>query len=190
MNMIKDNFYEEIKQQGLSIDKDVFDYGITILMQYFLCLVFSFMISYYLKCVFEMMITILTWAGVRRYIGGFHFKNNTVCLICTTLIIVCISKVSQLLVLDLTSDMIFSIVSLMIINNVGCVDSKNKPLSIEEKMFYKKRGIKRVLVFMIFELGFRLIRFNKISNTILLVLQFNSINLLGSKLAKKEKRVI
>lgn len=132
MNAIKENLYKEIKQQELSIDRDVFDYGIAILMQYFLCLVFSFAVGYQLDCVLEMVITIIIWTGVRRYIGGFHFENSWICLFFSVLINACISKLSQFLSMSLLLDVLLSLISLIIIISLGCVDHKNKPLSIAQ----------------------------------------------------------
>ncbi|MDO4467992.1 MAG: accessory gene regulator B family protein [Bacillota bacterium] len=190
MNQIKKKLYEEIKKQGLSIDLDVFDYGVAILKQYFICLFFSFVIGSYFKCIFEMILTIVFWSGIRRYIGGFHFENSTLCLFFTVLIIICISKISRFLSVILVFDFIFSVLALIIIMKFGCIDHKNKPLSVEEKIYYKGRAIKRVYVYIILELVFRLISFNSISNIILLVLQLSSINLLISTLVNKEKIIL
>ena len=78
--------YNILKKNDIKIDEDLFYYGWANFTHYFVYLIFTFILAFYCNCFKQTIIFLLLYIPLRRYIGGFHFSSNIICIFFSTLI--------------------------------------------------------------------------------------------------------
>jgi accessory gene regulator B len=129
----------------------------------------------------EVLITILLLLPLRSYAGGIHLKKDSLCLICSVAIIQLIVLINRLHPFNLVVSMFLSLVSCLLMDLIGPVDNKNKPLDNFEKGVFKNRLQKVLLVQLI--LFFTMILLNQKELVTLITLSF-CVNLFSMLLGK------
>ena len=80
---MKELLYSEFQKNNIDIEQDVFNYGISVLKEQFICIFISLIISYVLKTVREFFLFLLLFIPIRVNLGGYHCKTKINCYICS-----------------------------------------------------------------------------------------------------------
>ena len=80
---MKEWLYSEFQKNNIDIEQDVFNYGISVLKEQFICIFISLIISYVLKTVREFFVFLLLFIPIRVNLGGYHCKTEINCYICS-----------------------------------------------------------------------------------------------------------
>lgn len=68
-------------------DKDIYTYGLKVATLYFLSIITALLISSIISNLYLCLITIILFVPIRRFLGGFHFRNPYMCFICSEIYI-------------------------------------------------------------------------------------------------------
>lgn len=80
---MKELLYSEFQKNNIDIEQDVFNYGISVLKEQFICIFISLIISYVLKTVREFFLFLFLFIPIRVNLGGYHCKTKINCYICS-----------------------------------------------------------------------------------------------------------
>lgn len=73
-----------IKKQIINVkDKELYEYGLKVGAIYFFGISFALLFSALLNGFFVCLFMILLFIPIRRFLGGFHFRNAYICFICS-----------------------------------------------------------------------------------------------------------
>jgi accessory gene regulator protein AgrB len=162
-------------------DQDIYLFGFNLFLKYLVSTVFAILLGVMNHSLKEVLITILLLLPLRSYAGGIHLKKDSLCLICSVAIIQLIVLINRLHPFNLVVSMFLSLVSCLLMDLIGPVDNKNKPLDNFEKGVFKNRLQKVLLVQLI--LFFTMILLNQKELVTLITLCF-CVNLFSMLLGK------
>lgn len=146
----KYKIYNYIKANKISLDEDVFIYGFQILVDYLVFILIIMIVSIYLNIVKEVIVFILAFIPLRRYLGGFHFSKNYLCKLFSILFTVLFSLISKSeIVKSFFIICIIFIISIIVTYTIGVRDHKNKRLADYEKNIYRKKSLCTELLYFI-----------------------------------------
>lgn len=140
--------YKSFSKNNISLEKDVFEYGIKILERYIKFIVFTLASSLILGLVFEWFVFLMLFLLLRRYIGGLHLYNSQMCLIASSLITIFLSFMSKSINI---SDLLFILIwliSIILIKLFAPIDHSNKRIIKIEKRLYKNKALKISFVYL------------------------------------------
>jgi accessory gene regulator protein AgrB len=171
-------------------DQDIYLFGFNLFLKYLVSTVFAILLGVMNHSLKEVLITILLLLPLRSYAGGIHLKKDSLCLICSVAIIQLIVLINRLHPFNLVVSMFLSLVSCLLMDLIGPVDNKNKPLDNFEKGVFKNRLQKVLLVQLI--LFFTMILLNQKELVTLITLSF-CVNLfsmlLGTYFRNRESKL-
>ena len=185
MKEFKKKIFTFILNQNVKIDDDVFSYGFDIVMSYFLYLSFLIPLAMYFKIEFEVFEFLLIFIPMRKYLGGFHFENNILCLVfslITTLIIPLIAR--ELGVISLKFQILLMIVYIFLINIFGVADCKKKKLNNSDKRHYLHNANILLMIYSLILVIFHDIIPSNYTNIILITVFIVNINLMFAKIKR------
>ena len=116
--------YNILKKNDIKIDEDLFYYGWANFTHYFVYLIF-----------------LLLYIPLRRYIGGFHFSSNIICIFFSTLISIIPPLLSKQFFVSFRLVILTSLILLIETFLIAPVDHKNKRLTNNQINLYKKKSI-------------------------------------------------
>lgn len=177
--------YKEFSENNVSLDKDVFEYGTKILNRYLKFLSLTLVFSIILCSVFELILFLMFFMPIRRYIGGLHLNDSKMCLIASFSISLLVSCIAQNINV---SDIVFSILFIcltLLIYYFAPVDHPNKKISNIETKIYKFTALKISFIYLLVYFLFAYLRFKSICNVIFLVVSL-CIFLLAIPILKKK----
>lgn len=179
MNTITDYLIQEkiISEE----EKNIYLYGLTLFFKYIVSMVLIILLGVMTRSLREVLIVIVLCLPLRSYGGGIHLKKESLCLICSVVIIQVIVMINRLFSFNIAISIILSLVSCLLIYLIGPVDNKNKPLdNIENKIF--KSRLNKVL-FIQLSFLFLMILLDKTDVARLIALSF-CVNVLSMILGK------
>ena len=133
--------YNILKKNDIKIDEDLFYYGWANFTHYFVYLIFTFILAFYCNCFKQTIIFLLLYIPLRRYIGGFHFSSNIICIFFSTLISIIPPLLSKQLFVSFRLVILTSLILLIETFLIAPVDHKNKRLTNNQINLYKKKSI-------------------------------------------------
>lgn len=171
------DFYKIFKQRNITIDKDVFDYGYTILKNYFIIFIISMFFSLIFQTLIETLFFFFSFVWLRRYLGDFHFNNSFCCNFFSLLLIILVPiSIKYFLTIDWISLIIICALSLTLFLIIGPLDHPNKKITKNEKTVFKKKGFIIEIFFLIILLICKFFNFNIIVNSICMSFICSSIS--------------
>lgn len=147
----------------------------------------------------EVVVFMVVFINLRSRFGGFHFKNETICIVISILIPIVCSTIAVKYNFYLKILVIVYFIAFMLAISIGTIDNENKRLKYEKKKKFKKDGIKKLTIFFIInliiyqfykELG-QMVNYNilQISNVIILSVIVSLGNpIIAKKLDKQQER--
>lgn len=140
--IMKNKIYQLFQDNNIEIERDVFDYGFYIFMNYFLFTIVMIPVSLYLNILPEMIVFLITFIPLRRYLGGFHFNKAYLCFVFSLLFPVVFSLLSKYNLFNNLFIVIITITLILIYTYKNDVmDHPNKPISNSEKAIYKQKTL-------------------------------------------------
>ena len=130
-------------------DQDIYSYGMFMFLSFAIFGVIAFVFGIIFDCVIESFFFYIFFQLLRKYCGGYHADTSGRCEFMTTIIIIiCIASIKA--VEYLKSENILFLISLLffaIVYILSPIDTKENPLSKEEKKEFQK--ISRIIIWVI-----------------------------------------
>lgn len=138
LRKLQNNLWVLMQKNHISLDKDIYDYGFTTLYNYSIFMLIIIPISICFHVLFETIIFIITFLPIRRFLGGFHFNKNYLCLFFSVIIPITFGKIAQYYIIR-NIFLIIAICTLIILITFKSEvkDHPNKRISVEEKISIK-----------------------------------------------------
>lgn len=133
--------YSILKSNNINIDEDLFYYGWANFIHYFVYLFFTFILAFYCNCFKQTIIFLVLYIPLRRYIGGFHFSSNIICIFFSILVSIIPPLLSKHLFINFKLVILTSLILLIETFLIAPVDHKNKRLTNNQINLYKKKSI-------------------------------------------------
>lgn len=132
-------------------DKELYDYGIFIMMSYKIFFIISFLFGVVLKIPFSSVLFYVAFCLIRNFTGGIHAKSEIKCNILTTIsILISIIFIKSLVKYEsiyvAVAMLIMSSVSLCVIKPVA---SSSKKISPKEQLNFHKKAIMIILLILL-----------------------------------------
>lgn len=129
-------------------DIDVYHYGLELLLATVIKVVGIMTIAYFTGLVMEVIIFTLFFSSLRVQAGGYHAKTIIGCFVC--MVIFTFTSIVLVRIIPLGNLQQFMLLSLICVNvlvfKYSPMESKNKPLTDEEEIIYRRRSLGTVLV--------------------------------------------
>lgn len=149
------------KQVVKKEDEEVYAYGMELLYSSILNIVLAVIIAVATNTVFPTSAFLITFIILRQYIGGYHAKTHLGCMSILAVVIGCFAIMTRYIPeeLEIWISALSTLMSIILISKFAPVEHPNKPLSDNEKVRLRKRGI--ISAFIVFVLIFAMIIFTK-----------------------------
>ena len=171
--MNRESFYKFLIDNGATIEKDVFDYGFSIFMTYLKYLIVLIPLSFLLHFQKQLIVFLILFIPLRRYIGGYHMKTMAACFIGSVILALSICIISLYMgKINLLFHALVFVICFIFTLKYGVIDHKNKKISEKEKKEYQKRAVMIETFYFILILFFNFTNYYYISNIIMLILFF------------------
>lgn len=139
----------ERSQADYSIIKYGFQVGLEVLLCLISCILISALIGMPLECVFVLTIFFL----LRSYCGGIHLDSFFACFLTSNIVVVSILILEKYSRIPLLASLILIVVSSTYIFFSEPVETKNKKLDLQEKLYFKKKMRNRVTVIFLYSIA-------------------------------------
>lgn len=140
--MIKDKLHELLKSSSIYLDNDIFDYGYKIFITYLKYLICILPLSILFDILIEVSIFIILFIPIRRFIGGFHFKNLNHCFFGSVLMAVTLPYIALHIQIPFAFTAVIIFITLISTSYIGVVDNINKRLNKKEIKIHTKKTLK------------------------------------------------
>ena len=174
-----------LKQSSIIQEDDVelYAYGFYILISKLLFLIIALILGVILNIVFESLVFYVSFSIIRAYAGGVHANKEWKCFLYTSVsIIMCALGIKILINIEPTKIFVsMLIISSIIIFVFSPLDTKEKPLSAEEKEKYGIITLVVLLIYMFAILVFMVIGIRQISYSIMTAITLEAILLITGK---------
>lgn len=176
---MKNRIYNIFKKSGVEIDKDVYTYGFNILLNYSIFLIVTIPLSILLNVFWEVVIFIISYIPLRRYVGGFHFDKTYLCLFFSIFLPILFSVLSNYIKIP---NILFLICTYFIViwvtYRIGVIDHPNKRISVKEKITYKRKALNIEIIYLCLEIICYYNHLMKITNMVLITTLFSIFGIL------------
>lgn len=139
--MIKLKLYKLLKENKIYIAEDLFFYGWSHLKYYTIYFIITFPIVYYYNTFFITIFFIAFYIPLRRYLGGFHFNNNIICLLTSSFVTIICPLIGYNYNIHFFTIVIIFIFLVISTYFIAPIDHPNKKLTFFEKNIYKKKAL-------------------------------------------------
>ncbi len=173
---MKEKLWNLFQSQNIGLEKDVFNYGYDILMQYVSIGVVLLFVGVIFHCIDSLILVILLYLPFRKYIGGFHFENKTLCCLFSILFATYVSVLSQSVVLPFWIGFVLVFMLSFWNETFGCIDHPNKRISSSEKEFFREKMRKVLFLYFYLLIGVEQLSWNIVKNAMVLVMLFSLFN--------------
>lgn len=179
---MKNKIYQYMIDKNISIDKDIYEYGFSILKRYSLFLSFVFFLSLSFNVEIETIFFIFSYIPLRKHLGGFHFSKSTICLLFSVIITLIVSIISTEIQFNNITVLILCLIMFILTFLVVPIDHPNKRLSLKEKTFYKRKSLKLEIFYFLTIIFLQYFKLNNLINTIIFSFIISIISLCSAKL--------
>lgn len=142
--LAKSTAYFFVKKQVVKKeDEEVYAYGMELLYSSILNIVLAVMIAIATNTVFSTAAFLITFIIIRQYIGGYHAKTHFGCMLILAVVLGGFSVLTECIPkqFEIWISVISIIMSIILIFRFAPVEHPNKPLSVNEKVRLRKRGL-------------------------------------------------
>ena len=183
---MKEKLYQSLKKNKINIDKDVFDYGWNVMVQYLIYFIILLPFVIYKSMYIELIVFLLIFTPLRRYLGGYHFNKKSLCTFFSVIITVIILYASKTWYHgEIKIYSMFFIIYFLIVFIIGPVDHKNKRITVKEYNRFKLYAIILLILFSMIFCVMYLNSFYVCSNLIFLTITFSILNLVIGKIFQR-----
>lgn len=183
---MKDKIYQLFIKNHISIDHDVFTYGLNVFKHYFVFLIFLIPLGIYFKILIKIILFLILYIPLRRFIGGFHFNNDYLCTFFSVICSFLIPYFSDQLIISNNFFIILSYTIMLLVTiKIGTVDHYNKKLSSKEKMIFKRKAILIEIIYCVLNEICLLLNIYYLANLILFTTTFSVFGILVAFLNNK-----
>lgn len=119
----------------------IIHYGWSIFVHYLFYLIITLSIAVYYHCVFQTIIFLFLYIPLRKYIGGFHFSNNVVCILISTTVSIIPVLLSRYYNINIWIIILTSIILIIETILIAPIDHPNKQLNDKQLKLYKKTSL-------------------------------------------------
>ncbi len=139
LKQLQDYIIDQMIRNNSYADDEIaiYRYGLKTLIELLINVFSTLLVMYITGKTIEVLIFMVCFVALRSYTGGFHFNSGVMCYIVSTLIVYGSTFVNNLH-LGSVVGWIILIASVLIIVALSPVDSMNKPLCRDEKVFFRK----------------------------------------------------
>ena len=132
-------------------DINIYRYGYTLVCEVIINIIIAIIIGSISRDLFTVLVFLVIYIPLRSFCGGWHADKIWKCTIFSNLILLVMVMVDEYCVSVFTTWMLVSIfvMCIMLIYWLAPIDTKSKPISVEEKKIYKKK-INIILVIHVF----------------------------------------
>jgi accessory gene regulator B len=121
-------------------DKDIYVYGLEILLMNLFNLVTTTIIGTVLGQLPECLLFLILFIPLRSYAGGYHAKNPLWCHLLSSVVLILVLQLSQRAPAMAYTHLPLLLASSAVIVFLALVENLNKPIDSEEKRVYGKRA--------------------------------------------------
>lgn len=164
-------------------DLDLFQFGLKKFLNYLTMVISIIMCSVLLQNVELSIIFALSFFYMREYCGGLHLKTKLGCF-CFSLIFLLffpyLIKIFSINIIALNTIYILSILGSL---QVAPVDHRNKKIRVEQKIYFRKKLLKRITVLVLVTISaFVFVDNPKIANTLEVSVIMNFISMVTASI--------
>lgn len=143
-------------------EKDLYLYGLFILLSHIMYLFFVSVAGVALNCFFESLVFYISFQFIRRYAGGYHASTETRCEVLSTLSIVsCIVLIKLSKTYNMQTVLfIISMISTVCIFLLCPLDNEEKRLTEKERKYFRRISLIILLIIAVTVIVSYLFRFN------------------------------
>lgn len=135
-----------VKHNIIKNEIEIYEYGFELMVSTWIGTIIVFIIGMCTNHLLDAIIYECVFRITRIYTGGYHCKTYLRCILTYVLFfIIFLLVIHYLNYFTLLGIIVISIINLLITKLFCPVDNKNKRLSSEEKVLFKKKCFKRVL---------------------------------------------
>lgn len=183
---MKNKIFQVFTDNNISIDYDVFTYGFNVFKHYFIFFIFLIPLGIYFNLLIKMILFIILYIPLRRFIGGFHFSKNYLCTLFSVLSSFMIPYFCDKLIISNSKFIILSYFIMFLLTiKIGTMDHHNKKLTAKEKITFKKKAILIEIMYCFLNIICLLLSEYYFSNLILLTSAFSVFGILIAFLSDK-----
>lgn len=137
---------------NIKYDYELIKYALRVVFRYITFFVLIFPISIYLGIIDSFFIFFICFYFLRIHFGGFHFENNSKCLVFSIAIMSFFPYINKYIYLSKSQLLIITLFLIGCFKIIGPIDNKKKRISLNEKNHHKKMGM-IILFFYFFIIG-------------------------------------
>ena len=138
---MKKIIFNSLRKNKINIDEDLIYYGWSVSVNYLLYVIMTLAVSLYFHCFYNTIVFLVLYIPIRRYIGGFHFSNNTLCIFVSTIVSVIPAILSKYYVINTLVNILFNIILIAETVLIAPIDHPNKRLNDIQFKLYKKKAL-------------------------------------------------
>lgn len=157
-----------IKKNNIESESyEVYHYGMLTGLEMTLCMAICSIIAIHLKSFLEFIVLLVVFFSLRAYVGGVHFKNYFACLICSCSVITFLLTIARFWILDMRVTLIVTMVTIVLINWLAPVATKERVYDTDEAVFFNKQRKRVLLGIVILDIIFIIFEYNAFCSLIM-----------------------
>lgn len=146
MQMIK-RIENLMRKNNIEIqDEELFEYGCSLLLNYTITILVILGIGLYLNITLDILVFCLVFLVLRSSTGGYHTESKYSCFFLSIAVTILVPLLLKCEIIPLYLLMLINVMMFCIILMHLPIENKNKPLSINEKDYYRKRAISLYII--------------------------------------------
>lgn len=127
-------------------EKEIYRFGISQLLFFLMGIMASFVLGILCGMLWQSLLFSAAYIPLRRYAGGFHAKTPGRCYFLSCLLIVCVLMLLKHVAFSVTAVLILTVAASAVVFMKSPVASENKPLLDKEKVWYREKARKILLL--------------------------------------------
>ena len=149
ISKISNQITQSLLKKNLILDeeKELYNYGLFMLISYIVFLLISILFGVIFNITFESMLFYISFCLVRNFAGGIHANTEIKCDVFTTISIFMSVMLIKFLIdyKFLIIALVIQIISFVCLCSIKPVDTYQKQISQEEKLFFHRKVITIVM---------------------------------------------
>jgi len=182
---MKNKLVKLLLDYGFEVDFDLFSYGFDALCIYVLYLLIIIPVSVYQGYALELICFLFFFIPIRRYLGGFHFESEKICLITSVLMTIVALEIQKNFSLPYDVFLYTYIVSFISLKYLGIGQSTKKIMSRDQLDKYINKTFIIYCVDMVLGFIFIIFKLNQYFTLLTCVLFLTTVSNIVSFLVKK-----
>ena len=183
---MKNKIYTYLISNNVQIDQDVFDYGFSYFKKYIFYVFITIPFIIYFKLYLNVILFLVLFIPLRKYLGGYHFNNDVICILFSSFVSIAISYYSNICNISYLYYIFSTIAILLLSYFLAPVEHKNKELNSYEKKIYKFKAIKIEIIFLYYSVLTYIFSINTLINLLFYINIINIFNLIIGNLLNEK----